>query len=124
MASAQSRYDHATELAARQPAEVKMAYLVNELKAWADANPPLKVLHSEFAGLLREMREQAQAAGEDRELELYPSDQFRNNAALLDLERRLVSAVEQARGGQTTWIASSGERIAVIRPIRARRTPR
>jgi hypothetical protein len=52
-----SRYDHATELSQSQPPVVKLDYLVNELKAWAELNPPLKVLHSEFAGLLREMKE-------------------------------------------------------------------
>lgn len=63
MASLQSKYDHATELAARQPPVVKLAYLVNELKGWATANPgPLQILHSEFAGLLREMREASQAS--------------------------------------------------------------
>jgi hypothetical protein len=61
VASTQSRYDHAAELQRSQPPVIKMGFLVDELKAWAAANPSLKVLHSEFAALLREMREAQEA---------------------------------------------------------------
>lgn len=117
MSSLQGKYDHATELAARQPPVVKLAYLVNELGAWAKANPgKLQILHSEFAGLLREMREQAQAAGDEHELELYPSSQFRNNAARLDLGERLIRAIGLAAHGETTRITDEGKRVATIVP--------
>lgn len=62
--STQSRYDHAAELQYSQPPEVKLRYLVNELKAWADLNPKLKILHSEFAAVLREFREAARKNAE------------------------------------------------------------
>jgi hypothetical protein len=66
VASLQSKYDHAAELQQSQPVTVKLAYLVNELGIWAKANPgKLQILHSEFAGLLREMREAEQRPGHE-----------------------------------------------------------
>lgn len=54
---AQTRYGHAAELAQSQPLVDKLAFLVSELKKWADLNPGLKPLHAEFAGVLRQMKE-------------------------------------------------------------------
>ena len=52
-----SRYSHTEELMQSQTPVVKLSFLVGQLKAWADLNPGLRELHSEFAGLLREMKE-------------------------------------------------------------------
>lgn len=119
----QSKYDHATELARSQPAEVKMAYLVNELGIWAKANPgALQILHSEFAGLLREMREQATTvraalAEGAPAIELQPSAKFSNNAARLDREQQLARAIIRAdHAAQITWITEHGHRVAAIVP--------
>lgn len=67
MASTQSRYDHAEALQRNQPPVVKLAYLVNELRKWAELNPELRILHSEFAGLLREMQEKSDEQGRTQE---------------------------------------------------------
>lgn len=49
-------YDHATELAASQPPIDKLRFLVSELKKWADLNPDLRTLHTEFVMVERELR--------------------------------------------------------------------
>lgn len=66
MSGLQSKYDHAAELQQSQPLVVKLEYLVNELGLWAKLNPgKLQILHSEFAALVREMKEASREGGAD-----------------------------------------------------------
>lgn len=55
-------YDHAAELQRTQPPLSRLDYLIRQLGAWANRNPALLSLHSEFVTIARELRE----AGADR----------------------------------------------------------
>jgi hypothetical protein len=55
-------YGHANELQRTQPPLSRLDFLVRRLKAWADLNPALRGLHSEFETIARELRE----AGADK----------------------------------------------------------
>jgi hypothetical protein len=52
-----ARYDHAAELQRTQPPLSRLEYLVRQLGLWADLNPALRSLHSEFVTIHRELRE-------------------------------------------------------------------
>jgi hypothetical protein len=60
------KYDHATELSIYQAPVTKLAYLTEELKAWAKLNPGLVPLQEEFVRVLAEFREQEQARASSR----------------------------------------------------------
>lgn len=55
-------YGHADELQRTQPPLSRLEYLVRQLALWADLNPSLRSLHSEFETITRELRE----AGADK----------------------------------------------------------
>lgn len=55
-------YGHAAELQRTQPPLSRLEYLVSQLGVWAELNPALRSLHSEFETICRELRE----AGADR----------------------------------------------------------
>jgi hypothetical protein len=50
-------YGHASELQRTQPPLSRLEYLIRQLGLWADANPSLRSLHSEFVTIHRELRE-------------------------------------------------------------------
>ena len=50
-----SRYGHAAELMRSVPAAQQLDYLVRQLGLWADLNPGLRELASEFARVSREI---------------------------------------------------------------------
>jgi hypothetical protein len=50
-------YGHAAELQRTQPPLSRLEYLIRQLGIWADANPSLRSLHSEFVTIGRELRE-------------------------------------------------------------------
>jgi hypothetical protein len=50
-------YGHAAELQRTQPPLSRLEYLVRQLGLWADVNPALRELHSEFVTIARELRE-------------------------------------------------------------------
>ena len=50
-------YGHANELQRTQPPLSRLEYLVRQLGAWADLNPSLRSLHSEFETITRQLRE-------------------------------------------------------------------
>ena len=50
-------YDHAAELQRTQPPLRRLDYLVRQLGLWADQNPSLRSLHSEFVTIHRELAE-------------------------------------------------------------------
>jgi hypothetical protein len=52
-----ANYGHAAELQRTQPPLSRLEYLVRQLGAWADLNPALLSLHSEFTTICRELRE-------------------------------------------------------------------
>jgi hypothetical protein len=49
-------YGHASELQRTQPPLSRLEYLIRQLGLWADANPSLRSLHSEFVTIHRELR--------------------------------------------------------------------
>jgi hypothetical protein len=55
-------YGHAAELQRTQPPLSRLEFLVRQLGYWADLNPALQPLHTEFVTIHRELRE----AGCDR----------------------------------------------------------
>ena len=55
-------YSHANELQRTQPPLSRLEYLVRQLGLWADLNPSLRSLHSEFVTIHRQLRE----AGADK----------------------------------------------------------
>ncbi len=55
-------YGHAAELQRTQPPLSRLEYLARQLGLWADVNPALRGLHSEFVTIHRELAE----AGCDR----------------------------------------------------------
>jgi len=55
-------YGHAAELQRTQPPLSRLEYLIRQLGVWADLNPSLRGLHSEFVTIHRELRE----AGADK----------------------------------------------------------
>ena len=50
-------YGHAPELQRTQPPLGRLEYLVRQLGLWADLNPALRSLHSEFVTIHRELVE-------------------------------------------------------------------
>ncbi len=50
-------YGHAPELQRTQPPLSRLEYLVRQLGLWADLNPALRSLHSEFVTIHRELAE-------------------------------------------------------------------
>ena len=48
-------YGHAAELQRTQPPLSRLEYLVRQLGLWADLNPALRSLHSEFVTIHREL---------------------------------------------------------------------
>jgi hypothetical protein len=48
-------YGHAAELQRTQPPLSRLEYLIRQLGLWADANPSLRSLHSEFVTIHREL---------------------------------------------------------------------
>lgn len=50
-------YGHAAELQRTQPPLSRLEYLVRQLGLWADLNPDLRSLHSEFVTIHRELSE-------------------------------------------------------------------
>jgi hypothetical protein len=50
-------YGHAAELQRTQPPLSRLEYLVRQLGLWADLNPGLRSLHSEFETITRELAE-------------------------------------------------------------------
>lgn len=58
------------------------------------------------------------AGAEEHDLEMYPSDHLRNNAARLDLGQKLTQAIDRSRTGDTTRILDEGTHVASIVPAR------
>jgi hypothetical protein len=51
-------YGHAAELQRTQPPLSRLEYLVSQLGVWAELNPSLRSLHSEFETICRELADQ------------------------------------------------------------------
>jgi len=86
-------YSHAAELAARQPPQSQLRYLVSELKRWADVNPQLKPLHAEFARVAAELDAAPQAP------------------AVLEV---LCACLEQTEGAQYTPAEASALAVKIL----------
>ena len=78
-------YGHANELQRTQPPLSRLEYLVRQLGVWADLNPSLRSLHSEFETISRELRE---AGAGDIPAEIQPEDTRQSLTAQLSAHRR------------------------------------
>jgi len=52
-----ANYGHAAELQRTQPPLSRLEYLIRQLGLWADVNPSLRSLHSEFVTVHQDLRE-------------------------------------------------------------------
>jgi len=121
-------YGHANELQRTQPPLSRLDYLVSQLGVWANLNPSLRSLHSEFETIARQLRE-AGAGNIPAELGLEP---YRRLTAeeriearhwlqvLSELARSVRNAMDPVNGMPAVTVSAwEGQRAALTRDLDA-----